>query len=41
MTTHRHKDSRGLWTTSVTDPDLSIYATKAALAALDARVKAQ
>lgn len=32
MTRHRHKDSRALWTTYVTDPDLSGYVTKANLA---------
>lgn len=40
MTTHRHKDSRGQWTTSVTDPDLSVYAKASDLAALAARVAA-
>ena len=35
-TTHRHKDSSGHWTTSVTNPDLAPYA--AADAALAARV---
>lgn len=41
MTTHRHKDSRQQWTTSVTDPDLSPYATDADLAAAIAAVEAQ
>ena len=38
MTTHRHLDSRKLWTSTVTDPDLSQFATTGALAALVARV---
>ena len=40
MTTHRHKDGRGTWTTSVTDPDLSGYAKQSDLAALAARIAA-
>jgi hypothetical protein len=40
MTTHRHLDSRKLWTSTVTDPDLSPYATNVALTALAARVTA-
>lgn len=38
MTTHRHKDSRGQWTSTAADPDLSPYALKTELAALAARV---
>jgi hypothetical protein len=38
MTQHRHKDSHAKWTTLVTDPDLTPYATDADVAALAARI---
>jgi hypothetical protein len=37
---HRHLDSRKLWTSTITDPDLKSFAKAADLVALAARVLA-